>query len=319
MLAGLLLLPAAINYAGTRKGALLSNVLTVAKLMPLLLLTLFGLIRFGHEPQLVTLGQLTAPGWSGWLSGLLLLLFTYSGFEDSLTTTGEVRESRRNVPLALITGLGGCIAIYTLIQFVVVATLSPDQTERPLAAVAQVLLGRAGAWFVEIAAMISTYGWLSGFMLNTPRYLFAIAEHREFPAIFGRLHPRFGTPHISIFIITGLAWLLAATNSSQWCLVLSAGASIIYFAAVCAALPRLRRLQPSAARFRLPFGPLFSLLGIGISLVLLTQLHVREVWFMTLTALVAGLNWLWVCRRSTAVPLRVSAAQAEAAEAPNKV
>jgi amino acid transporter len=268
--------------------------------MPLSLLIVFGLIRFGHEPQVVTLHQLAAPGWSGWLSGLLLLLFAYSGFEDSLTTTGEVREPRRSIPLALIAGLGVCITIYTLIQFVVVATLSTGQTERPLAAVAQVLFGRAGARFVELAALVSTYGWLSTFLLNTPRYLFAISAHREFPAIFGRLHPRFGTPHISIFIATGLGWLLAVTGSFQWCVLLSAGASIVYYAAVCAALLRLRRLQPAAAGFRLPFGTVFSLLGIAISLVLLTQLHLREVLFMTITALVAAINW-WRVRRDGGV------------------
>lgn len=301
VLAALLLLPAAFNYGGTRKGTVLSNVFTLAKILPLAVLVVFGSIRFGHQPQLVTVHELAAPGWAGWLAGLLALLFTYSGFEDPLSTAGEVREARRNMPLALIAGLGVCIAIYTLIQFVVAATLSPGQTERPLASVAQVLFGRGGAWFVEMAAMISCYGWLSAFMLNTPRYLFAIADHGEFPASFGRLHPRFGSPYISIIIAAGLAWLLAVTGSFHWCLLLSAGASIIYYAVVCAALLRLRRLQPGAAKFQLPFGTLFSLLGIAISLVLLTPLHIREVLFMTITAVVAALNWWWVRRRAGAV------------------
>jgi len=301
-LAGLLLIPAIINYAGTRKGAILSNVFTLAKLLPLLLLIAFGSIRFSQHPQLVTAAELTAPGWAGWVNGLLMLCFTYSGFEDSLATAGEVRDARRNIPLALITAMGLCIAIYTLIQFVVAATLSPGQTERPLAAVAQVLFGRAGAWFVEVAAMISTYGWLSASLLNTPRYLFAMAEHREFPAIFGRLHARFGTPHVSIGVAAALAWVLAVTGSFHWCLVLSAGASIVYYAIVCAALWRLRRLQPAAAGFRLPFGKLFSSAGVVISVVLLTQLRTREALFMLVTALIAGANWWWARRRAGAAP-----------------
>jgi len=174
----LLLIPAVINYAGTRKGTFLSNGFTLAKLLPLALLILVGSLRFSGHAQLATFAELTAPGWAAWVNGLLLLSFAYSGFEDPLTTTGEVREPKRNIPLALLTGLGVCIAVYALIQFVVVATLSPGQTERPLAGVAQVLLGRGGAWFVELAAMISTYGWLSACMLNTPRYLFAMAAHR---------------------------------------------------------------------------------------------------------------------------------------------
>ena len=293
----LLFIPAAINYAGTRKGTILSNVFTVAKLFPLVLLIVFGSFHFSRHPQLVTFHELTAPGWSGWIGGLLMLSFAYSGFEDSLATTAEVREPQRNVPRALIAGLGVCIAVYTLIQFVVVANLSPGQTDRPLAAVAQVLLGRGAAWFVEVAAMVSSYGYLSACMLNMPRYLFAIAAHREFPAIFGRLHPRFGTPHFSIILIAVLSCMLAVSGSFQWCLVLSAGASIIYYGVVCAAVLRLRRMDPSAARFRLPVGALFSLLGVAVCLVFLTQLHAREALFMAITAFVAAANWWFVRRR----------------------
>ena len=295
----LLFIPAAINYAGTRKGTILSNVFTVAKLFPLVLLIVFGSIHFTRHPQLVTFHELTAPGWAGWIGGLLMLSFAYSGFEDPLATAGEVREPRRSVPLALITGLGVCIAVYTLIQFMVVATLSPGQTDRPLAAVAQVLLGRGAAWFVEVAAMVSSYGYLSACMLNMPRYLFAIAAHREFPAIFGRLHPRFGTPHISIILIAGLSMMLAVTGSFQLCLVLSAGASIIYYAVVCAAVLPLRRKDPAAPRFRLPFGALFSVLGVAVCLTFLTQLHAREALFMAITAFVAAANWWWVRRQAS--------------------
>ncbi len=298
----LLLIPAAINYAGTRKGTILSNVFTVAKLVPLVLLILFGSIHFTRHPEPVTVRELSAPGWAGWIGGMLMLSFAYSGFEDPLATTGEVREPRRNVPLALIAGLGVCIAIYTLIQFVVVATLSPGQTDRPLAAVAQVLLGRGAAWFVEVAAMVSTYGYLSACMLNMPRYLFAISAHREFPEIFGRLHPRFGTPHISIILIAVLSLMLAVTGSFQWCLVLSAGASIIYYATVCAAVLRLRRTNPSAASFRLPCGALFSVLGVAVCVVFLTQLHVREALLMTITAFVAAANW-WCVRRRVGIAI----------------
>jgi basic amino acid/polyamine antiporter, APA family len=300
VLAALLLIPAAINYVGTRQGTLLSNGFTVAKLLPLVLLIVCGSIRFSQAPRLVSFQELMAPGWTGWVGGLLLLSFTYSGFEDSLATTGEVREPRRNIPLALVTAMGICIAVYTLLQWVVAATLTPGQTERPLAAVAQVLFGRGGAWFVELAAIISTYGWLSTFFLNTPRYLFAIAAHREFPAVFGRLHPRFGTPHIGVVVAAVLAWLLAVTGNFHWCLLLSAGASIVYYATVCAALLPLRRIRPAAPGFRLPFGFSFSLLGVAISLVCLTQLRMREALFMTITAFVAAANWWFIRRRAAA-------------------
>ena len=309
VLTGLVLLPTLINYGGTRKGTLLSNGFTVAKLLPLVLLIVFGSVGFSHHARLLTVSELTAPGWGGWASGLLVLSFAYSGFSDPLTAAGEVREPRRSIPLALLTALGVCIAVYSLIQFVVVATLgsgplSPAQTERPLAAVAGALLGSPGAKFVELAVMVSTYGWLSASLLNAPRCIYAMATHGEFPAWFGRLHPRFGTPHIALVVVAVLAWLLAVTGSFGWCLVLSAGAGIIDCATACAALLRLRRLQPGAARFRVPFGTLFSVLGLAICIVMLTQLKARETLVMVATALVAGANWWWARTRTSlaAVP-----------------
>ena len=297
----LLLIPAAVNFAGTRRGAFLSNGLTVAKLLPLIVLIALGVIRFSGHAELATISELTRPGWAAWVNSLLLLVFVYGGFEDAMTTSGEVRNPHRNVPLALITGLAVCMAIYSLLQFTVVATLGSAPSERPLAAVAQTLLGRGGALFVEMAAMMSTYGWLSASMLNVPRFLFSMAAHREFPRAFGRLHARFGTPYISLLAFTTLAWLLGVTRSFRWCVELSAGAGIVFYVTVCAALPRLRRIPRLAAGLRLPFGPVCSVVGVAICLVLVTQLEAKQWLLMLFTALIAAANWGWVRRRQPAL------------------
>jgi hypothetical protein len=101
---------------------------------------------------------------------------------------------------------------------------------------------------------------------------------------------------------------LAVTGGFHWCLLLSAGAGIVDCATACTALLRLRRMQPGAARFRLPFAPLFSILGLLICLVLLSQLRLQEAWLMTLTALVAGANWWWATAKARVpgtVPVKV--------------
>ncbi len=300
VLTALLLVPAVANYQGTRTGTILSNILTCAKLLPLLLLGLLGALRFSRHAELVPLSEVTAPGWSMWISALLLLSYVYGGFEDALAATGEVRQPSRSIPLALITALSVCMLAYTLLQFVVVATPGGSASERPsaLAATAQVLLGRGGAWFVEGAAMIATYGWISASLLNAPRFLFSMASHGEFPKPFGRLHLRFNTPYISILIFAALAWILSLTSTFSWCLALSAGAGIVFYGVVCAALPRLRRIQPHAAAFRLPCGTLFSFVGLTICVVLLSRIHLKEVFFMTITAGIAAANWWWARRRA---------------------
>jgi len=294
----MILVPALANYRGVRQGALLSNIFTVAKLLPLALLIVLGLIRFSRHAELVPLAEITAPGWRAWANALVLLFFIYSGYEDSMIPAGEVKDPRRTIPISLVMAMGACMTVYTLVQFLVVATTGTSATNRPLAAAAAVLMGHGGRMFVEIAAMISAYGWLSASMLNAPRLLFSMADRRESFSLFGKLHPRFNTPHVSVVTFASLSWLLALTGTFHWAVVLSAGAAMIFDGAVCAALLRLRRIQPEAVLFRLPLGPAFSVLGIVICLVLLSRMELKQVLLIGITAIIAAANWWWARRRS---------------------
>src|SRR5262244_1202374 len=158
IMATLIAVPAAANYRGVRTGAKLSNVTTVAKLAPLALLIVAGIVRFAQQPQVIHASEIASPGLSNWMRAMVFLLFTYGGWEDGLIPTGEVCETRRTIPFALGTALVACTGIYMLLQFVTVATIGAKVTDAPLAEVASILLGRSGASFVAIAAMVSVYG-----------------------------------------------------------------------------------------------------------------------------------------------------------------
>src|SRR5208282_4258890 len=110
---------------------------------------------------------------------------------DSVVPSGEIKEPRRTIPFALGTALLSCAVIYTLLQFITVATIGGKVTGAPLAETASVLLGTNGAKFVTIAALISIYGWITGSMLNGPRLIYALGAHGDFPSMFARIHPRF--------------------------------------------------------------------------------------------------------------------------------
>jgi len=318
VITGLIALPAAVNCRGAREGAVLSNVFTVAKLAPLVLVIGLGLLRFSRHAEWVPLAEVTAPGWAGWGTALLTLVFAFGGWEDAPTASGEIQEPQRTIPRALIISLTACIVIYTLLQFVVAATPGTAASPRPLAAAAEALLGRGGAWFVGMGAMISTYGWISASMLNAPRMLFSWSAQSDFPAVFAGLHPRFNTPAAAIVVFAALAWGLAVSSTFEWSLLVSAGAGVIFYGVVCAAVLRLRYLQPGAARFRLPCGPLLSVAGVAICLALLGDLDLRQALLMSITALIAGLNWWWARRRArlpqSELPLRIPRPEAASPE-----
>jgi amino acid transporter len=298
VLGALISVPAAANYVGVRSGALLSSLTAVAKLAPLGLLIVLGVARFSHQAQLIPIAEITAPGWTPWLTALLLLLFSYGGYEDALVPVGEVKHPRTTVPFALAAGLAICAAVYTLLQFVTVVTVGTHTTARPIAEVASVLVGRGGAWFVAVAVMVSTYGWISGGMLNAPRLPYAFAAHGDCPAALGALHPRFNTPGVAIVLYAVLVWVLAGTGTFLWVLELTAGSMMVLYAGVCLALIRLRRLQPHADALRVPAGPVLAVAGALLSIVLMTQLDLRQALLMGVTALFATANWAWARRQA---------------------
>lgn len=292
----LIAVPTAANYVGVRSGARLSNILTLAKLLPLCVLILLGLLRFSQHPQLISSIEFTRPGTPAWLRALLLLIFAYAGFENTLAPGAEVRDPRRTVPFALIVGLGVCAALYASIQFVTVASIGTRPTEHPLADVADLLLSH-GSLFVALAVMISTYGWLSGDILTSPRIVYAFAETGDAPRSLGKIHSSFQTPAFAIIVYAMLTWVLAVTGTFLWVAAVGAASSLILYSGVCAALIRLRHRQPQTDAFRIPFGPVLAVLAIVISLALISALDRRQALLMVITALLASLNWWWARRR----------------------
>jgi APA family basic amino acid/polyamine antiporter len=286
-----------INYRGVRASTQVSNVLTVAKLVPLFLVAIAGMVYLlaGHKTSAIS----ATGGRSAWQQAALLLVFAYGGFETALTPLGEAKDPRRDAVFALFIGLLTCTLLYTAIQWVVIGVLpDPAHSARPLADVARLALGPGGAAFVSIGALVSVYGYLGANILGVPRITFALAENGDFPAVFSAIHPRFRTPYVSILAFALLSWLLALLGSFTWNATLSAVARLLYYGLVCAALPVFRRKQPGSALFRLPGGTFFGVLGAGICIALITGVNLSGSLILLVTAAVALINWLLVRRQS---------------------
>jgi APA family basic amino acid/polyamine antiporter len=298
ILTALIAVPTIVNYKGVRSGANLSSLLVIAKLLPLGLLIVLGVTRFGHNFQVIHFSEITSPGWRPWLNAFLLLLMAYGGFENALAPMGEIKEPRRTVPLGLGAGLLVSAIVYALLQFVTVATIGTKATDRPLADAASMLLGSGGAMLVAIAIMVSTYGYIAGGLLNAPRVPYAFSEHGDLPASFGKLHPRYNTPSVAILFYAALVWILALTGTFLWVAAVVAGSAAMQYTGMCAALIRLRRTNPKAQALRMPWGNALAVIGILICVLLLSRLHFRQVLLMGVTSLLAAANWWWATHRT---------------------
>jgi amino acid transporter len=286
-----------MNYMGVKNGATVSTATLIARLVPLAVLIAFGLppiVQRSSAAQMLAVGGHRS---GDWFEALLLISFLYGGYETAMMALGEVKEPRKMVPFALAVGLLTCILLYSLCQWVVVVTIGASATPRPLAEAAVQVLGPKGALLISLAALISTVGYLSACVLNVPRLMFAISEYGDFPRWFSQVHPRFYTPHVAIVVFGAVVFLMGATGSFRWAVALSAGARLITYGSVCAAVIPLRRRQQKADGVRIPLGPVFSMMGVLMALVMIVRVHQREALVLLATAAIAGINWLIVRRR----------------------
>jgi amino acid transporter len=288
---------AAINVRGVRGGTHVSNAFTAAKLGSLGLVVAAGafyLIATHH-----VIPETSVPGGANnWAQAMVLLVFAYGGFEAALVSAGEAKDPRRDMPFGLFAGLITCAILYGLIQWVVVGVLpDPGHSQRPLADVARIVMGRGGAAVIAAGALFSVYGYLSGNMLGTPRITFALAERGDFPSFLARVHPRFHTPYSSILVFAVLVWLLALFGSFAGNATLSAGSRLFYYGVICAALPILRRKLKAPAGYQLRGGTVIAILGTLICAGLLTQIEYRKSLILVAAVAVAFVNWLAVRKK----------------------
>lgn len=283
---------ALINLQGAKQGAVVSNTFTVAKILPLLMVALAGAAVTMIHP--VPWNEPAAYPAGAWMKGIFLLIFAYGGFESALAPAGEARNPARDTVFALFVALASCTLIYALVQWVVVGVLGPGSTsDRPLAEVARFTMGNRGAGLVAIGALVSVYGYLSAKLLGMPRVTFALAEQGDLPRVFAAVSSRFHTPWFSIVIYATAVWILALIGSFTWNVTLSVVSRLFYYGIVCASLIALRGKQGQAARFRLPAGPAWAVLGVLIAVVLLTRADFSKSVILAATLAAAVLNWLW--------------------------
>ena len=288
-----------VNLRGVRAGMQVSNVFTVAKLAPLVVVAVAGAWYVLAKHPLTPAPVPAGPG--AWLKAMLLLVFAYGGFEAALTPMSEASNPQRDVAFGLFAALITCTVLYTVMQFAVVFAL-PDaaHSARPVADLARLVFGPVGAALTAIGALLSVYGYLSANMLAVPRITYALSEQGDFPPIFSAVHSRHHTPYFSILVFALLTWLLALLGSFDWNLTLSAVARLFYYGLVCVSLPVFRRRQPEGAVFRLPGGILLSVLGTLVCVVLITRVDLSGSLILIATVCMALVNWLWVRKKAAA-------------------
>lgn len=277
-----------VNLLGIRESAVMTNVFTIGKLVPLLIFAVVGM--FFISPGNFSFD--TLPQYTGFSSAVLLLIYAFVGFEASVVLSGETKDTGKTIPFGLIAGLLIVAAFYIVIQAVSIGTLPGLATsERPIADAASVFLGPFGAAFITVGALISIFGNLNVGVLASTRMLFAMSEQRDLPAVFERTHERFKTPYVAIVATAVVILVLTIQSSFLTAVAIATITRLLVYATTCLALPIFRRRSgmPQPAPFSVPLGVFAAILSIGLIAWLLTNVDFAKEGIAILVAAVIGL------------------------------
>lgn len=286
-----------INVIGVRQGMLALFALTLLKLLPLVLLVLLGLGQV--SPEIFTGASL--PPMDSLGETLLIVFYAFVGFESAAIPAGEARNARRDIPLALVRTALAITLFYFLIQWVTVSVApGVGGSKTPLADVAMILMGTAGATVLTVGAIFSISGNLTASMLSAPRMVYAMAHIGSMPAWFGAVHSRYQTPANSVIAYGLFAAALALSGGFVWLAAMSTVVRLLVYVGCIATLPILRRkLGEREGQFRLPGGMIIPVLALVPSLWLASHASLKS-WLVAAAFMAAGSVLYAVSRRRAA-------------------
>jgi len=278
-----------LNVRGIKQGNALVEIITLAKMLPLLILIIAGIFFVDMDNYHVQ--DWPSPQKLGEVS--LILFFAFIGMEASLSAGGEIKNPRRTIPRGILLGMFTIFIFYILIQFVAQGVLGNDlplQKEAPLAAVATIAMGDVGKLMIVIGAAISGFGLISGDIMITSRVPYAAARDGLLPNFLAAIHPRYATPYVSIICYATVGFIMSVSGGFRQSAVIASSSMLIIYIGVILATIKLKKLKPVENSFVIPGGLTIPILALLVTGWFLSNLAVNEIVggliFLSITALV---------------------------------
>ena len=269
----LVLMVTALLVIGMKESARFNNIIVFVKLAIVFLVIAFGIKYVNtanwHPFIPPNTGETGHFGWSGILRGAGVIFFAYIGFDAVSTAAQEAKNPQRDLPIGILGSLAVCTVLYIAMALVMtgMAHYSELNVSHPVFVAIQ-KAGPALAWLgflVNVGAIAGLASVVLVMLMGQPRIFYAMSRDGLLPKVFGKVHPKYGTPWIAT-IITGV---VAAAVAGMFPIALlgelvSIG-TLLAFVIVCGGIWVLRVRRPELERpFRTPWVPLVPMLGIAV-------------------------------------------------------
>lgn len=241
----------------------------------------------------------------GFIAAVAMIWWCFAGFETCCAMGEEIKYPQINIPRALKLAPFIVFAVNAAFQWFLVGIVPVEKLGQIAAASApyaeaMMSAGILGFPLLLLAAGIAfggDFSTLNASIAVPPRYLFTMARDGVMPKAFAKVHPKYGTPYISIILLGGLSVFLVASNSLVYIASLSLFADLFYYVIGIAAAWGLRKKHPDLERpYKVPGAAVGVPVSILIYLVMMMQLDKQAVLTGVIWC-VLGLVIYYFCRR----------------------
>ena len=277
MTVGVILLIGVLNTFGSKTSGAIQTVSTVCKLIPLVLIIVFGFIKGGGNNPIVQ--PLVAEGISptGVIGQLLVaILFAYDGWINVGAIAGEMKAPGKDLPKAIVGGLSLVMGVYVVINLAYLWVLPASELAKyasPASAVAEVLFGSIGGKIINVGILVSVFGCINGYLLTGPRITYTLGKQKTIPVIFGKLNKN-DVPANATLLMAVLSALYALSGQFNLLSDLAMFAVWSFYVLTFIGVMKLRKTHPNLNRpYKVPLYPIIPLIAIFSGLfVVLNQL-----------------------------------------------
>ncbi|WP_419023017.1 APC family permease [Emergencia sp.] len=302
----------AYNLVGVKIASIVQSLSMIAKLVPVGIVMLVALFvgRVSPDLSLGAASDYAAANDTSILSMIAIAvvasLWAYEGWTNLNTVAEEIKNPKRNLPLALIIGIGGVTVLYTLFNFAIMKVLPHEQIVAMInaedlylgTAVAEKVLGSAGAIVVSIGMILAMFGTANGMVLAQPRMYYAMAEEGHFFKSFAKLHPKYKVPYAPIIVQGVLSIALVLMRNLDQLTNLVVVVAMIYNALVILAVPILRKKYPNIERpYKVWFYPvsviITALIFIGLIVISAIEDPVNGAMGLSVPVIGAGVYYIF--------------------------
>jgi amino acid transporter len=270
-----------VNVLGVREGARLQNALTAAKVLGLLAVAVVALSAWGNGPRSLEAAE-AAPALPIQVA-LILVLFTYGGWNEAVYVAAEMDDPRRNVARALLLGTGVVTVLYVLLNVAFLGALGFDGVVASAAVAVDAVAAaapRAAGRLIGGLIAISALGAVNGLVFTGARITDAVAaDHTAFGPL-ARRGPEAGSPVRALLWQACMAVLLIFVLGSFVDTVMYTAAAVYaFYLATSVAVLILRRRHPVRRdTFRMPLYPWPTLVFCAVCLFLIHGAVVYRPW-----------------------------------------